>query len=82
MKYLLMCQYKPQSLANAPTGAGQQIMQAMMEYNHQLIQSGVLLAAGQLAPPRPHSASTQNKAASRQKRAWRWRATRKSAAIT
>ena len=51
MKYLLMCQYKPLSFANAPEGAEQQIMQAMMEYNHQLIQSGVLLAAGQLAPP-------------------------------
>ncbi len=51
MKYLLLCQFKPASFADAPAGAQQQIMQAMMEYNHQLIQAGVLLAAGQLAPP-------------------------------
>jgi hypothetical protein len=51
MKYLLLCQIKPASFANVPASAQQQIMQAMMDYNHQLIQAGVLLAAGQLAPP-------------------------------
>ena len=51
MKYLLLCQFKPESFANAPGGAERPVLQAMMEYNHQLIQSGVLLAAGQLAPP-------------------------------
>ena len=51
MKYLLLCQVQPASFANMPAKAGEQMMQEMMEYNHQLIQAGVLLAGGQLAPP-------------------------------
>jgi hypothetical protein len=51
MKYLLLCQTKPASFADVPESAIQQIMQSMMAYNQQLIQAGVLLAAGQLAPP-------------------------------
>jgi hypothetical protein len=51
MKYLLLCQTKPASFADVPETAMQQIMQSMMAYNQQLIQAGVLLAAGQLAPP-------------------------------
>jgi hypothetical protein len=51
MKYLLLCQVQPASFADMPVQAGQQMMQDMMDYNQQLIQAGVLLAAGQLAPP-------------------------------
>jgi hypothetical protein len=51
MKYLLLCQTKPASFADVPESAMQQIMESMMAYNQQLIQAGVLLAAGQLAPP-------------------------------
>jgi hypothetical protein len=51
MKYLLLCQMQPATMADAPAEAMEQIMQAMMAYNQQLIQAGVLLAAGQLAPP-------------------------------
>jgi hypothetical protein len=51
MKYLLLCQFQLASFANMPAQAGAQMQQDMMDYNHQLIQSGVLLAAGQLAPP-------------------------------
>lgn len=51
MKYLLLCQYQPAALANVPEEAGAKMMEAMMSYNHQLIQAGVLMAAGQLAPP-------------------------------
>lgn len=51
MKYLLLCQVQPASFAHVPEEAQQQMMQAMMAYNQQLIQAGVLLAAGQLAPP-------------------------------
>ena len=51
MKYLLLCQVQPASFADVPESAMQQIMQSMMDYNQQLIQAGVLLAAGQLAPP-------------------------------
>ncbi len=51
MKYLLMCQFQPASFADVPRAAEQQMMQAMLAYNQQLIQAGVLLAAGQLAPP-------------------------------
>lgn len=50
MKYLLMCQYQPAALAGVPQAAQEQMTQAMMAYNQQLIQAGVLLAAGQLAP--------------------------------
>jgi hypothetical protein len=51
MKYLLLCQVQPAAFAHAPADAMQEIMQSMMAYNQQLIQAGVLLAAGQLAPP-------------------------------
>jgi hypothetical protein len=51
MKYLLLCQVQPAAFANVPEAAQQEMMQAMMAYNQQLIQAGVLLAAGQLAPP-------------------------------
>jgi hypothetical protein len=51
MKYLLLCQTQPESMQHVPEDAMQQIMESMMAYNQQLIQAGVLLAAGQLAPP-------------------------------
>lgn len=51
MKYLLMCQVKPATFAHVSTEHQQQIMQSMMAYNQQLIQAGVLIGAGQLAPP-------------------------------
>ncbi|MDT7519231.1 YciI family protein [Rhodoferax sp. TBRC 17660] len=51
MKYLLLCQMQPAALTDVPDSAMQQMMQAMMAYNQQLIQAGVLIAAGQLAPP-------------------------------
>jgi hypothetical protein len=51
MKYLLMCQVKPAAFAHVSAEDEQQIMQSMMAYNQQLIQAGVLLGAGQLAPP-------------------------------
>jgi hypothetical protein len=51
MKFLLLCQFQPAAFANVPKEAEEQMMQAMMAYNQQLIQAGVLVAAGQLAPP-------------------------------
>jgi hypothetical protein len=51
MKYLLLCQFQPAAFANVTQEAGAQMMQDMMGFNQQLIQAGVLLAAGQLAPP-------------------------------
>ncbi len=51
MKYLLLCQFQPAAFANVPQEAMAQMMEAMAAYNRQLIQAGVLLAAGQLAPP-------------------------------
>jgi hypothetical protein len=51
MKYLLLCQYQPSAFENMPPEAEAQMMEAMSAYNHQLIQAGVLVAAGQLAPP-------------------------------
>jgi hypothetical protein len=51
MKYLLLCQFQPAAMAHAPAEAMAQVMQSMMAFNQQLIQAGVLLAAGQLAPP-------------------------------
>jgi hypothetical protein len=51
MKFLLMCQFQPAAFAQASADDEAQMMQAMMAYNHQLIQAGVLLGAGQLAPP-------------------------------
>jgi hypothetical protein len=51
MKFMLMCQYQPSAFAQASAADEAQMMEAMMSFNHQLIQAGVLLAAGQLAPP-------------------------------
>jgi hypothetical protein len=51
MKYLLLCQMQPAALAHVPESAMEQMMQAMHAYNQQLIQAGVLVAAGQLASP-------------------------------
>ena len=51
MKYLLLCQFQPAAFADVSQEAGAQMMQDMMGFNQQLIQAGVLLAAGQLAPP-------------------------------
>jgi hypothetical protein len=48
---MLMCQYQPAAMAHATEADMAPVMEAMMGYNHQLIQAGVLLAAGQLAPP-------------------------------
>jgi hypothetical protein len=50
MKYLLLCQIQPAAMADIPPSAGAQMMRDMTEYNHQLIQAGVLVAGGQLAP--------------------------------
>ena len=46
MKYLLLCQVQPANFANMPKEAAANMMEEMMSYNHQLIQAGVLLAAG------------------------------------
>jgi hypothetical protein len=51
MKFMLMCQFQPAAMAHATEADMAPVMEAMMAYNHQLIQAGVLLAAGQLAPP-------------------------------
>jgi hypothetical protein len=51
MKYLLLCQVQPAAFADVPEEVGEKIMQDMGVYHHQLIQAGVLMAAGQLAPP-------------------------------
>jgi hypothetical protein len=51
MKYLLLCQVQPASFADLPKEAEASMMEEMMSYNHQLIQAGVLVAAGQLATP-------------------------------
>ena len=51
MKFMLMCQFKPAAFVQVPAAEEAQMMEAMMGFNHQLIQAGVLLAAGQLAPP-------------------------------
>jgi hypothetical protein len=51
MKFMLMCQYQPAALANVSPADEAQMMEAMMGFNHQLIQAGVLLSAGQLAQP-------------------------------
>ena len=50
MKYLLLCQIQPAAMAHIPQEAGAKMQEAMMAYNQQLIQAGVLVAAGQLAP--------------------------------
>ena len=51
MKYLLLCQVQPAAMAHVTEEDMAQTMQAMMAYNQQLIQAGVLVAAGQLAEP-------------------------------
>ena len=51
MKYLLMCHVQPAAMAHVPEAAKQQMLQAMMAFNQQLIGAGVLTAAGQLAMP-------------------------------
>ena len=51
MKYLLLCQFQPAAFANVTPEAQGAMMEAMMSYNSQLIQAGVMIAAGQLAPP-------------------------------
>jgi hypothetical protein len=51
MKFMLMCQFQPAALAQASSQDEAHLLEAMMAYNHQLIQAGVLLGAGQLAPP-------------------------------
>jgi hypothetical protein len=51
MKYLLLCQVQPASFAALAPEAEAKMMQEMMAYNQQLIQAGVLVTAGQLAPP-------------------------------
>ncbi|TAG80582.1 MAG: hypothetical protein EAZ21_07965 [Betaproteobacteria bacterium] len=50
MKYLLLCQIQPASFADVSPDTEAQMMASMMAYNQQLIQAGVLVAAGQLAP--------------------------------
>ncbi len=50
MKYLLLCQVQPAAFANVPPAAVEKMQASMMSYNQQLIQAGVLVAAGQLAP--------------------------------
>ncbi len=51
MKYLLLCQVQPASFANVPPAAAAKMQDGMIAYNQQLIQAGVLVAAGQLAAP-------------------------------
>ena len=51
MKYLLLCQFRPADFADMPESAEAEMMEKMMAYHHDLIQAGVLVAAGQLAMP-------------------------------
>ncbi len=51
MKYLLLCHFQPAQMANVPAEAEAQMMAAMHAYNQQLIDAGVLAAAGQLGEP-------------------------------
>ena len=51
MKYLLLCHMQPAAMANRPDDAEARMGEALGLYNRQLIQAGVLVAAGQLAPP-------------------------------
>jgi hypothetical protein len=51
MKYLLLCQMQPAAFEHVSEADMAPMMEAMMAYNQQLIQAGVLMAAGQLAPP-------------------------------
>jgi hypothetical protein len=62
MKFMLMCQFQPAAMAQASEADMAQVMESMMAYNHQLIQAGVLLAAGQLAPPETAQKVFANKA--------------------
>lgn len=52
MKYMLLCQMNPSDFAAATPEDEQAMMGAMMSFNQQLIQAGVLLGAGQLDDPR------------------------------
>jgi hypothetical protein len=51
MKYLLLCQVQPAQMGSITEADYAEMSTAIMAYNQQLIQSGVLVAAGQLAPP-------------------------------
>lgn len=51
MRFLLLCQIQPAAFAHVTPDDEAQMMQAMMGYNHQLVQAGVLVSAGQLAMP-------------------------------
>jgi hypothetical protein len=51
MKYLMLCQIQPAAFAHVSAEDGRHMMDAMMAYNRQLTQAGVLLSAGQLALP-------------------------------
>ena len=51
MKFLLLCQIQPAAFATVSAEDEQQMMEAMMAFNQQLAQAGVLIAAGQLAMP-------------------------------
>lgn len=51
MKFLLLCQIQPAAFANVPPAAVAKMQDGMIAYNQQLIQAGVLVAAGQLAEP-------------------------------
>ncbi len=51
MKALLLCHFEPAAMAHVPAEAQAQMMKAMMDFNQQLIQAGVLTAAGQLDSP-------------------------------
>jgi hypothetical protein len=52
MKFLLLCQIDPAGFADATPEDEQALMRAMTGFNQELIQSGVLLGAGQLDDPR------------------------------
>ena len=51
MKTLLLCHVQPAAMAQMPAPAQAQLMESMMAFNQQLIQAGVLSAAGQLDSP-------------------------------
>lgn len=51
MKYLMLCQVRSAAMAPLSREDMSQTVHAMQAYNQQMVQSGVLVAAGQLAPP-------------------------------
>jgi hypothetical protein len=59
MKFLLLCQIQPAAFAQATEAEMQQMEQAMLAYNQQLIAAGVLADAGQLAMPHEATRVTQ-----------------------